>query len=332
MDRNILVDGNNVLHRAYAVFVKDRTGEDVMTSPGGYPTGLTYGFLSMLADWTSSISRPTRMVLFLDGAPARRLALDPEYKFKEESSSPGREDRPVRLSDGFEARNELDVIIHVMGLMGVDLYHGMEEEADDLIASYVRSHFDDVCIVISSDRDFYQMLEWSDRIVLYRPGVKDNRFFDAERAEEDMLAKHKVRVPPSNVRMFKALTGDSSDGIVGIPRLRKKVAAPLCRFGSVEELYGSDFPGFSKAEREKAYSLRDRIRLNFELIGLNDRILLDPLLKKARPDFQVASMILKEDLGITTVYPHDFRFRQEGRAHFSQTTSYDLLPDFLKSI
>ena len=332
MDRNVLIDGNNLLHRAHAVFVKDRTGPDVMTSSGGYPTGLIYGVLSMLADWVPSISRPTRMVFFLDGVPKRRLAMDPGYKFKEESDMPGKSDTPLRLSDGYEARNELDVIVHVMKLLGADFCYHPDEEADDLIASYVRSRFDDMCVIISSDKDFYQILAWSDRVVIYRPGLKTNRFFDAERAEEDMLTRFKVRVPPSNIRMFKALTGDSSDGIVGIPRLRKRVAAPLCRFESVDELYGSDFPGFSKAEREKAAALKERIRLNFELIGLNDRLDLGPILQDSEPDFKAASRILKEDLGITTVYPHVFRFEEPGTVRLSPASSYELLPDFLKGI
>ncbi|KKM24337.1 hypothetical protein LCGC14_1606110 [marine sediment metagenome] len=332
MDRNILIDGNNILHRAHAVFVKDRTGPDCMVSPGGYPTGLIYGVLSMLADWIPSISHPTRMVFFLDGVPKRRLAMDPQYKFKEESDMPGKADLPLRLSDGYEARNDLEVIIHVLKLLGADLCHHRDEEADDLIASYVRSHFDDMCVIISSDKDFYQLLAWSDRIVLYRPGVKGNRFFDAERAEEDMLSRYKVRVPPSNIRMFKALTGDPSDGIVGIPRLRKRVAAPLCRFGSVDELYESDFPGFSRAEREKAATLKDRIRLNFDLVGLSDRLDLGPILQKSVPDFAAASKILKEDLGITTVYSHIFQFGNTGKVRLSPASSFDLLPDFLKDI
>lgn len=332
MDRNILIDGNNIIHRSHAVFVKDRTGPDVMTSPGGYPTGLIYGVLSMLSDWISSISHPTRMVFFLDGVPRKRLAMDPQYKFKEESDMPGKTDLLLKLSDGYEARNELDVIVHVLKLLGADLCYHQDEEADDLIASYVRSHSGDMCVVISSDKDFYQLLAWSDRVVLYRPGIKGNRFFDAERAEEDMLSRHKVRVPPSNIRMFKALTGDPSDGIVGVPRLRKKVAAPLCRFRSVDELYESDFPGFSKAEREKAIALRDRIHLNFDLIGLNDGLDLELILQKSTPDFEAASRILKKDLGITTVYSHVFQFENGGKIRLSPASSFDLLPDFLKDI
>lgn len=333
LNRNVLVDGNNLLHRSFAVFVKGKEPHEEMTSPSGYPTGLIYGMLSMLSDWVSEISNPTQVVFFLDGRPTRKLALDPEYKKKDGvvTVRPGSEERPVVLSDGFEARTEMDVVTHLLSLLGVDLYHHQDEEADDLIASYVRLHSSSMNVIISSDTDFYQMLAWNDRIVLFRPGTGSNRFFDSERAEEHLLKRFKVRVPPKNVRMFKALTGDSSDGIVGIPRVRKKAVAPLCHLSSVDDLYATGLPGLSKAEKDRAESLKDRIRTNFELIGLNDGIDLKPALFKSSPDFQAASSILRDDLGITTVFPHTFQFGQEGRVRVS-APSFDLLPDFLRDI
>jgi len=332
LERNVLVDGNNLIHRSHAVFVKAKAPDELMTAPSGYPTGFIYGVFSMLSDWLSEIANPTRMVFFLDGRPSRKLALDPDYKRKDDAEArPGSTAASVRLSDGFEASTEMDVITHLLSLLGVDVYHHPEEEADDLIASFVRQHFEAMNVVISSDTDFYQLLAWSDRIVLFRPGTGASRFYDAEKAEEHLLKKFKVRVPPENVRMFKALTGDSSDGIVGIPRVRKKVVAPLCRHSSVDELYATGLPGLSKAEREKAEALKDRIRTNYELIGLNDSLDLSGALTKSSPDFEAASKILRDDLGITTVFPHSFKIGQGPRVRVSAPTT-DLLPDFLRDL
>lgn len=331
VDRNVLVDGNNLIHRAHAVFVKDRPPHDVLISPSGYPTGLIYGIFSMLSDWIPEISDPTCMAFFLDGRPAKRLALDPSYKLKDKQDRPGSADCPIVLSDGFSASNEMDVVVHLLSLLGVDVYHNPDEEADDLIASYVVSKPEDMHVIVSSDIDFYQLLDGNDRVVLFRPGTGSNRFFDAERAEEHLLNKFKVRVPPGNVRMFKALTGDPSDGISGIPRLRKKVAAPLCHHKSVDDLFGTGLPNFSKAEREKAESMKNQIRVNYELIGLDSSLDLSGSHIQPRPDPKAASRILREDLGIATVFPHTFEFRKS-RVRTSSPTAYDLLPDFLKDI
>jgi len=326
MKRNILVDGNNLFHRAHAIFCKDKTEHELMRSPSGYRTGLIYGTLSMLSDWISDISRPDQMELFLDGAPKRRLVIDPEYKAhrrQEELVEPC----AVKLVDGYEAKDEIDAIVHLFRLMGANVYYHPEEEADDLIASYTRARDSDINIIISSDKDFYQLLT-SDNIIIYRPGISGNRFFDAERAEEHMHKLYKVRVPPANIRMFKALTGDSSDGIVGVPRLRKRVAAPLCSLSTVDQLYETDLPGFSKAEKTKALALREKIEINYSLVGLDYLIEIEKFKEEAAPDFSLASRILQEDFGINTIHPYVFQFKNEGKMR----TSGPVLPDFLDDI
>jgi 5'-3' exonuclease len=326
--KNILVDGNNLLHRAYAIYVKDKSENELMKSSRGFPTGLIYGFFSMLYDWVLSISSPTSMSLFWDGTPLRRLNIDPSYKFKELSERPGTEPNTIILFDGFSAANELDVINHIAMLCGISVYRHENEEADDLIASYIKQNTDDVNIIISSDRDFYQLLV-NDKVILYRPGISGNRFFDAERAAEDMLKKYKVRIQPSQIRMFKSLTGDRSDGINGVPRLRKKVAAHYCSYESVDSLFDSGLSYFSEIERKRANSMKDRIKLNYELVKLFDDISISDVKISKTPDFDTASRILNE-LDIQGVYPRAFEF---GSSNIRVSTpSFDLLPDWLKDI
>jgi DNA polymerase-1 len=325
INRNILIDGNNLLHRIYYALVKDK---EPLLSDSGYPTGLIFGVFHTISDWIGDISDPTRMELFLDGIPKRRLAIDSQYKFKEDPVQPGKDSCPIKLSDGFEAKNEVEVIAHLFQLLGVDLYYNKEEEADDLIASYIKRHENDVNIIISNDKDFYQLLADNPRVIIYKPGVSGDRFFDAERAEEDLFKKFKVRVPPANVRMFKALTGDPSDNIIGVPRLRKKVAAPLCSCKDVDELYETGLPGFSKTEREKALSLKERIALNFQLVKLNDDLNIEEMRNHIESNFEVADKIFKEDLNINSVYPYVFEFKSKGVFR----TSFCGIADFLQDI
>lgn len=261
----------------------------------------------MLSDWLPAIDRPTRILLFLDGVPARRRALDPTYKLRDpsEPSFPGHKVTPIKLIDGFEAQTPIDLVSHILQLLGVDTFYSPTEEADDLIASYVHQRQDQVHVIISSDKDFYQII--SDSVIIYRPGVKGERFYDAERAEEHMYELYKTRVPPSGIRMFKSLTGDPSDGIIGVPRLRKKIAAPLCSLPDVDAVYATGLPGFSKAEKEKAEFLRERVKLNFELAGLYKDLQLNPLRQHLNPDFDTAFRILREDLQIYGIDSQSFR-------------------------
>lgn len=331
-DRTVLVDGNNLLHRAHAVFVTNRS-DDPMISPSGYPTGLIYGFLSMLSDWVSSISSPTGMSVFFDGVPRRRLAMDPDYKRKEPGSvRPGSPPARITLCDGTVCENELEVMSHVLSLMGSDIYHDPDEEADDLIASYVRQHPSDVHVIISSDRDYYQLFAENDRLVIYRPGHAGGaRFFDADTAEADLVKKYDVPLRPSDILMFKALTGDPSDKIPGVLRLRKRVAAPLCRHRTVDDLMATGLPGFSKEERRKTEEARDRIGLNLRLIALDSGVDLSGARRPALDDLRTAGRVLREDLGIAHVSPSSFRFAGP-RARLGAPVAFNPLPDFLRDI
>ncbi len=334
MDRNILIDGDNLLHRAQAVYVSNRPPEDQYVSRSGYPTGLIFGVLDMLSDWLSSMSNPSRLVFFLDGRPSRRLSVDPTYKQEDRDKDAGRPWKSpcaTTLSDGVAVEDQISLLVHILKLLGFDICHHPDEEADDLIASYVRSRISDVNVIVSSDKDMYQLLSWDDKVVLYRPGVSGNRFFDSERATSHMMERYKVLVPPANVRMFKALTGDPSDGITGVPRLRKKVAAPLCHHTSVESLYATGLPGFSKIEKKNASDLVDRIKLNYEIIGLVDSIDVDACRTSRTPDFDLAAKIIRDDLSIRTIFPHSFMTTKPGVMRVSPPMSDDI-PEWARDI
>jgi len=330
--RTVLVDGNNLLHRAYAVYVTNKS-KDPLVSPSGYPTGLIYGFLSMLSDWVSSISDPTSMKVFFDGVPRRRLSMDPDYKKKEPGHvRPGSSPARIRLSDGTVCENELDVLSHLLLLMGADVYHHPDEEADDLIASYVKSNSLDVHIIISSDRDYYQLFSESSRLVIYRPGQAGaSRFVDADSACDDLRRKYEAPLLPSDILMFKALTGDPSDKIPGVPRLRKRVAAPLCRHQTVDDLMATGLPGFSEAERTKTEDHRDRISLNLKLIALNSGLDLTGTFRSAIGDTVAAERVLRDDLGIIHVQANSFRF-SPGKVRHGSPVEFNPLPDFLRDI
>src|SRR5690606_2643538 len=112
-----LIDANNLFHRSFAVHVLNKHPEDQLTNVSGYPTGLIYGVYSMLQDWIGEIDRPTRVIFFMDGVPKRRLDIDEDYKSirrpkegEPEKPRPGKMEAPITLCDGFEAKNELDVI------------------------------------------------------------------------------------------------------------------------------------------------------------------------------------------------------------------------------
>lgn len=335
--RHILIDVNNLLYRAHYAFVKDREkkGHRPIITRGGMDMSLIQGSMQILTSWLHDIQSPTHIAAFFDGYPKRRMDMFSNYKKREVDP-----DRPVlhmekpsdnsfRLQDGKEIHGPVSGFAYVLQLLGCDVYYHPEEEADDLIASFVRRSNGGVNIIMSSDKDFFQLV--GDRTVVYRPPSsmaqsKIPRIHDAERVADAMEALYKVRVPPSGIRMFKAMTGDSSDGIIGVPGLRKKVAAPLCHFASVADLYGSGLPGFSNVERDKAIKLTAEITLNHKLVGFYDQLDLDACLFPEAGDFILAAKILREDLSLIDVDLLPFRI---GRHTIKPQAS---VPDWLADI
>jgi 5'-3' exonuclease len=305
--RNVLIDGNNLLHRAHYAFVdgRVRSGKTILCSPSGFPTGMTFGFLSILGSWLYSVPSPTSISVFFDGEPTRRLSLDPTYKSDRsahgiKSSYSG---QPIKMPNGMEAYGEIELIQHLLTMLGCKVYHHPNEEADDLIASFVSSNSEHVNIIYSSDKDFFQLV--GHRTVIYRPG--HDGFFDSERVTNYMNELYGVPVAPPQIRMFKSFTGDPSDSIPGILRIRKKVVHSLCSFPSVKEAYATGLPGFSKSEKEKAESMIDRVTLNFELVGLKYDLDFRSCLRPGSLDFVSAKDFCREELGMASLDLSGFR-------------------------
>lgn len=316
VQRHVLVDGNNLLHKAFYVFVESRmkSGQPMLSTSDGWPTGLVYGFLDMLGTWLREIAPFTSVSVFFDGASQRRKAMDPSYKSNRDETA----SRGVRMTDGAgrlepralpsgaSVRNEVEAVVHLLPLLGCSVYHHPTEEADDLIASFCRANPESVRVIVSSDKDFFQLLE-DPRVVCYVPGAHGDRFFDAERSAAywEGLKSVRHRVTPQQVRMFKALCGDSSDAIAGVRGLRKKVAIPLCHLSTVEEVLASGLPGFSATEREKTIEAADRIRVNLELVAMRSDIDLSPYATPPATDHGLARRVMAS-LDISSVDPASF--------------------------
>ncbi len=305
--RYVVVDGNNVLQRAYYAFVESRLKEGLPlhSGPDGYPTGLIYGFLSFLSSWLYEIKNYSAVAVFFDGSPSRRRALDPSYKIKrEDTKSNLRIDAdqgiPIKLRDGFEFQNDIAVLNHILQLLGCEVYFHPQEEADDLIATFCKQKTGSVRIIVSDDKDFFQLLT-DPRVVIFRPSSRDNRFIDAQASEQiwgKLLKGKHPKVPCGQVRMFKTLCGDASDSIVGVHLLRKKTAMTVCHLPTVEDVISSGMPQFSSSERLKTLEAQDRLRINWQLIGLKDDIDLASCLHKAEKNYPLALDICREDLSI----------------------------------
>lgn len=331
--RNVLVDGNNLLHKMFHVFVSSRVknSKPLMFSKSGYPIGLIYGFFSVLSSMIDDINNPTNIVVFFDGSPIRRRKLDLNYKNYRTRSSfvypPDVVIPPITLSDGYLAQNELAVIIHALNLLGCDVYHHCDEEADDLIASYIKKRADEINIIVSDDKDFFQLVR--DRTILYRPGSKHDRFVDVDKVLEITSHLYSIPFSPEKIHMLKSFIGDMSDGIpsfTGVAMRKLGSGVPeivnfFCQYSSIEDALSIGIQEFPKKfsefgckiqdmkKFEKIKSASDRIRLNYKLVSMIDDIDLGACLSHLDQNFDSVRSIFGE-LNIDSINVSSFRLNK----------------------
>ena len=211
-----LIDGNSLAYRAFFALP-----ESIATADGR-PTNAIYGFASMMAKILIDHS-PKGVIVAWDKGWSGREKVYAEYKSQRKS-------RPDLLKEQWPA---LAPLAEAFGFINVDV-EGYE--ADDVIATLARKASDAgiPVMIVSGDRDVYQLVRDGVRVMTTSRGVTDTKVYDHDGVVE------RYGVPPELVTDFIGLKGDTSDNIPGVPGIGDKTAAQLLQqFGDLEGVLGS---------------------------------------------------------------------------------------------
>ncbi len=212
----LLIDANSIIHRSFHALPP-------FTAPDGRPTGALYGIASILIKlWREE--RPDYAAALFDR---------PEPTFRDKKYAAYKAQRPP-------AADELIAqIIEAHNLFKAFDIRTFEEpgyEADDLIATLAerfKKEPDLRIVILTGDRDTLQLIE-DDKVVVrtFNKGVSDTTIYD----EGAVVQKYGLK--PTQLVDYKALVGDPSDNIKGVPGVGPKTAIELLqKFGSVKNLY-----------------------------------------------------------------------------------------------
>ena len=150
--------------------------------------------------------------------------------------------------------------------LGVAQAFHPEEEADDVIASLVRTTLRGQCnVILTTDRDLLQLVTDRDEVLVPVVGGRKEIRFDPAAVEAE------YGVPPCQMPVLRAFLGDTSDNIPGVPRLPVKVAAGLVRTygGSIQKIYDSGLAEVTKFQYAKLREAEAQVRLNADLMRLD---------------------------------------------------------------
>jgi DNA polymerase-1 len=202
-----------------------------MKAPDGRYTNGINGFLKMILRYKTELNITHLMVVF-DKGRGFRQELYPEYK-------------GTRGSQPAELKEQFPLLEKILNEMGIKVYANDQYEADDLIASLATELESKMRVyTLSNDKDLLQIV--SDNIIQIVRSGKDDIYYDSQIFRE----KYDGLLPEQIIDM-KALMGDSSDNIPGVPGIGEKRAKALIKtYGSIEALY-ENLSSLSKAMREK---------------------------------------------------------------------------------
>ena len=250
-----------------------------LSTSSGELTNAVYGFINILNKILKD-HHPDYLVCCFDlSRNTFRLKKFADYKMH----------RPV-MPDGLIS--QIPLIKEVVGAYGVPIFEKEGFEADDLIAVLARkAALRSLAVtIVSSDKDILQLV--GKGISVFSPGKDSGVFYD--------LAKVKERfgVVPEQLVDIIALMGDVADNIPGVPGIGDKTAQKLIlEFRSVDKLLKNISKVKPQKIKEMIIEYTPRIKLNKELISLDQELDLDLDLKEAKtgqPDYGRLASIFKK--------------------------------------
>lgn len=218
----LIIDGHALIYRSFHAFPP-------LTTNNGELVGAVYGFLRVLLTVLKQVEPSHWLVAFDHPAPTKRKLAFDFYKAN-------RPEMPQEL------RSQVSLIEEAVVHLGIPEYKIAGIEADDIIGTVaklaVKSGVGAVRI-LTGDKDSFQLVDEHIHVLVPNVGRAKNKGDKSALIEYgSALVEQKMGVSPQYIVDFKALAGDSSDNITGVPGIGAKTAAALIqKYGSVEHIY-----------------------------------------------------------------------------------------------
>ncbi len=255
----LLLDSNSLMHRAYHAL------PNLKSSKGLY-TGAVFGFLSILLRLIKE-QQPTHIAAAFDlKGPTFRHEMYDGYK-------------ATRKPMDEELRQQVEPLKSLITAMGIKIVSMQGYEGDDILGTLAK-RFDDECIIVTGDRDSFQLVSPTTRVFWTKRGVTDIEVYDEARLLQDGFTT-------SQFIDYKALMGDASDNIPGIAGVGEKTAkALLAEYGSLDNVL------------EHAAEIKGKVGQN--VVNGREMALLSRRLARINTDVPVECTL--DDISFTPIY------------------------------
>jgi DNA polymerase I len=259
--RLVLLDGNSLANRAFYALRLFSTTDGVFTNA-------VYGFLTMLYKLLEEEKPDYLAIAFDKGKATFRHTEYAEYK-------------GTRKSTPDEFRPQLSLLREVLDALNVTWYWTDQFEADDILGTLAKRAAEKGVdtLIVTGDKDSLQLIDDHITVMMTKKGISDVVRYDPA------TLKQEYGLSPSQIVDLKALMGDASDNIPGVPGVGEKTALKLLTdYGTVDGVY--DHLGEIKG------ALKEKLAANKELAELSRRLATISL--AAPVEFDPAAVTLRE--------------------------------------
>jgi len=246
-EKLMVIDGNSILNRAFYGL----QGANLLATSDGLYTNAVFGFINIMNKYMDEENPQYLCVAFDLKAPTFRHKQFEGYK----ANRKGMPD---------ELRVQVPVIKEVLDAMRIKRLEMEGFEADDILGSI------SLCaqqkgmevVIITGDRDALQLADKDIRIKI--PKTKGGK---TETEEYDLeIIREKFNIEPVQFIDVKALMGDASDNIPGVPGIGEKTALDLIKnYGTLENLYENIDKITKKALKEKLITYKEQAFMSKDL-------------------------------------------------------------------
>ena len=239
MERLMLLDGYGLVYRGYYAL------PPLTTSRGELVNGV-FGFASIVLRGLQDLQPDYLAVSFDLPGPTFRHEQYAEYKATRQ-----------RMPD--DLRDQFPKVREVVKALRIPVYEMPGFEADDVIGTITKKLEGNEGLettIVTVDLDMLQLVTPRVRLMTTRSGVENTVMYDVARIDE------RFGLRPDQMVDYKALKGDPTDNIPGVPGVGEKTAAKLIReFGSLDEM-------FARIDEVTPEKLRDKLREHFDQIQM----------------------------------------------------------------
>ena len=245
----MILDGNSIVNRAYY-------GVRQLNAPDGTPTNAVYGFLAILQRLLDNSAPDALCVAFDLPAPTFRHK---QYELYKAQRKPMPDDLAVQMP----------VLKELLAAMGIKQLAAEGWEADDVLGTVAaiceREGWN--CDIVTGDRDSFQLITDKTDVIHIKTAKGKTETIDYNLA----LFREEYGFEPPLMVDLKALMGDTSDNIPGVPGVGEKTALDLVRnYGTVENIYAQlDGLDIRESVRKKLAAGEESARLSYELATIS---------------------------------------------------------------